>query len=68
MSLDKELVQSACSNIMQRLAQMGSKTANITEASLCASKLATNGSVSFSFHHEETGRHIVDSVVMGQAR
>jgi hypothetical protein len=49
------------------LAQLGRKTVNITGAALCDSNFMT-GSISFSFHHEEAGRNIVDSLATGQAR
>ena len=48
-------------------AQLGLRTANITNAPLCNSTARGNGSMSFRFDHEEPGREMHGSSAVGKA-
>ncbi len=45
---------------------MGSKTARITETSLCNAPIIRDGSISFTFNHTEAGRDMHGSLATGQ--
>ena len=46
--------------------QLGSKTADVTNASLCNLSASGSGSIGFAFDHEGAGKNMHGSVATGQ--